>query len=395
LLELKLLGFNVHVQQGAADGFPGVVQGCTKLTRLQLECVVIDGPEDDAVLDGSLSSLVRLQHLEVIPRARAAPLEYHHAAGLSSITLPHLQHLSCLIVTKLNVENLMQLSCLTNLQMLDLTVADDTTVGPNSVPGLVFPASLKTLFLSSTAEAGLLSLFPTGLQELNVDCDVQGPAEGPGSFLFGMARLQHLTDLLLAISSPVWPLACPAYSALTASSNLVNLEMVDTYFPPGIWSHVFPAAHKLPHLTCLTLRSLVDDVNHGVFFPHPEWGAADLSSLVSSCPGLCSVESMYLQPGLHVSELHKLSALKYIDVHLASIDLLPVVEGIKGLAVATQLQSLCLDTDCAELVGAHLLPLTSLTALTNLSCTLESGSWRLSSEVESAQVNILLHTCLW
>jgi hypothetical protein len=58
LLELKLL--ECDIQLGAADGFPGVIEGCSKLTRLELECNILDAPER-AVMDG-LSSLVHLQH---------------------------------------------------------------------------------------------------------------------------------------------------------------------------------------------------------------------------------------------------------------------------------------------------------------------------------------------
>jgi hypothetical protein len=62
LLELKLWGC-MRVQLGpAADGSPGVIHGCTKLTRLDLaSSSVIDGSEG-AVVD-SLSCLVHLQHL--------------------------------------------------------------------------------------------------------------------------------------------------------------------------------------------------------------------------------------------------------------------------------------------------------------------------------------------
>jgi hypothetical protein len=66
LRELQL--FLCSVQLGpTADGEPGVVDDCTKLTRLELNCHMMDGP----VIDG-LSRLVHLQHLHVHPRPTMA-----------------------------------------------------------------------------------------------------------------------------------------------------------------------------------------------------------------------------------------------------------------------------------------------------------------------------------
>jgi hypothetical protein len=51
--------------------------------------------------------------------------------------------------------------------------------------------------LLSPIEAAVLSLLPTGLQDLTIEpgCDVVGPADGPDSVLSGMARLQSLKYL--------------------------------------------------------------------------------------------------------------------------------------------------------------------------------------------------------
>jgi hypothetical protein len=389
LLELKLSGYKMQVLLGPADGFSGVIQGCTKLTRLELKCGIIDAPDDNVMLDGSLSSLVHLQHLDVAPTP-ATPESLWPLSGLSRDVLPQLQHLTHLSVEELVIDNLFQIGALTKLQSLDLMVAYDTPIGPSSVPGLVFPASLKTLFLSTPVEAGILSLVPTGLLDLRVVSVVVGPAEGPGSFWSCMARLQHLTKLLLATKSVVWPPAGPAYSALTASSDLVELDMVDTYFPLGMRSYMFPATRKLPHLTSLKLRPLDDDLYDGIILTPPSWVAADISSLVSCCPSLCEVDSVSLQPGLYVSELHKLTALTYLCAIIDSDALAQVVECIKHLAIVTQLRALDVNCyECADVAGVHLLPLTSLTALTHFYCHLDGGDWSLFT----TKVNMLLHTC--
>jgi hypothetical protein len=249
LLDLEM--WTCSVQLGpTADGQPGVIQGCPKLTRLELDCNIIDAP-DGAVVD-SLSSLVHLQHLRVVPSHRT-----HSFGGFSSSTLPHLTHLTRLGVRCLSYESLAQLGGLTNLQQLHLfaaahgTIGPTTVIGPGSSPGLTFPASLTRFETDSRVEAETLSLLPAGLKYLHLfDCVVEGPATGPGSMWSYLDRLQQLTRLELYLHS--WPPASPAYSALTASSGLVSLSASHAILPARIWPHVFPPARKLLHLTQLS-----------------------------------------------------------------------------------------------------------------------------------------------
>jgi hypothetical protein len=144
LRELQLLQCSVQLAP-TADGSPGVIQGCTKLTRLELQCHMLDVVEGRAY-DGSLSSLVHLQHLHVGSNS---------FLGLSVTTLPRLQHLTYLYVNRLSIDNLLQLSGLTSLQKLSLNADDEITIGPSSVPGLAFPASLSRLGLWSPVEPGI------------------------------------------------------------------------------------------------------------------------------------------------------------------------------------------------------------------------------------------------
>ena len=213
----------------AADGHAGVIKGCSKLTHLELCSLLLDALAG-AVVD-SVSSLTDLQHLSILPdanvpaEARCWDQKRYALGGLSVATLPRSQHLTCLNVDSLSSENLLQLGALTNLKALRMWAAVDN-VGPKSIPGLIFPASLNTLVLMSSVEASILSVVPAGLQYLWMECDVEGPAEGPGSLLPCIARLQHLTQLQLHISNgAIWPPAGPAYSALTASS-LLSFEFV-------------------------------------------------------------------------------------------------------------------------------------------------------------------------
>jgi hypothetical protein len=205
----------------------------------------------------------------------------------------------------LDVGNLLHLSALTSLQVLHLDVAGANmlAVGPSSVPGLVFPTFVKALHMSYPLEAALQSLLPTGLQELQIDCDVRGPLEGPGSFLSCMARLQQLTSFVMGSDGAamdgdvIWPLPCPAYSAFTTSSSLVRLQLHNP--PGGIWQDVLPATRTLPHLTSFSITPCDD----GFTDHRPFWNPGDFVSLISCCPILCSIDSIPVQHGAHVSRL--------------------------------------------------------------------------------------------
>jgi hypothetical protein len=169
--------------------------------------------------------------------------------GLSSATLPCLQQLTHLGVSNLSADNLPQLSALTCLKALDFGVSGGAVVRPGN--SLVFPASLVVLDVNSPVEAGVLSLLPTGLEGLQLDCVVQGPIDGSDVLLSGVGGLQHSTRLDLTCSEElVWRAAGPAYSALTGSSSLAVLALAGG-LPEGSLSHVFPAERRLPHLiTC-------------------------------------------------------------------------------------------------------------------------------------------------
>jgi hypothetical protein len=276
-------------------------------------------------------------------------------------------------VIHLSIENVAQLVGLTSLQELHLSArqegipSEEPAVGLSSIPGLVLPASLTKLVLSSPVEAGILSAAPAGLQDLQVGCTVEGPPAGPGSFLSCMARLQSLTRLSIEPVSLAWPPPGPAYSALTASSSLVELDLSDIELPTGVWSYVFPASCKLLHLTSLLFGAWHDNIDDAIV-SLPRWSAADFVSLVSCCPSLRCAENLFLQPGLHVSELHKLTALTRVGLYYSSDSEDSCSEFIKGLAVISQLHSLDMETQRPQFFQvpmASLLPLTSLTTLTH------------------------------
>jgi hypothetical protein len=362
LLDLKIFFCNV-LSAATIDGQPRLNVDCTKLTHLQMLYDMRGAPE--GVVVDSLSSLVHLRHLEFMPA-----LMRHQFGGLSVVTLSQLQQLTFLKFHSLSVENLLQLGGLSSLQVLHLSAAGDVAVGPSSVPGLVFPASLKALTLSSPVQAGILSVVPTGLRTLRVGRDVEGPAEGPDSFLSCMARLQHLTLLSVQAHGGLdCPPAGPAYSALTASSNLVHLHLFGTDWPEGIWPHVFPSQRRLHHLAELHLHEYI---NFDGPAPPLPWDARDLISLVNCCPSLHSLPPLPLQHGVHVSELHKLTGVTWLRIKFAEGNLPAVDQSLKGLASLTHLHCLDVHLDGHVLEVSSLLPLTVLTNLEELTLSCEA-----------------------
>lgn len=176
----------------------GVMQNCSKLTRLDLECNFSDTQKATPVLD-CLSSLVDLQHLVLSPTQR-------DSTALAGSTLPPFPELTTLTASCMDVgffDNLAHSSSL--LQLSVLPSPGEVTVGPREMP-LDLPASLTKLSLHCQIEVGLLSLVPETLRELNIDGGVKGHAE---PFLSGIARLQHLSALLLeSLDGLAWSWSC-------------------------------------------------------------------------------------------------------------------------------------------------------------------------------------------
>jgi hypothetical protein len=370
-------------------GLQGVIPGCTKLTRLKFLGTIKDAADADAAVElNILSLLVHLQHLELMP---LIPTE---GCTLSVPTLPRLEHLTHLNVHTLSAENLTQLGALTKLQELELS-ANITPVGPSTVPGLAFPASLTKLVLGSgtAVEAAVLSLVPTELQHLAIECEVEGPAEGPGSFLSGMARLQCLTYLDLSSSNPIsdLPPAGPAYAALTASSKLVELKLLAGLLPDEAWRYMFHKAGMLPHLTSL----IKCDENFGgsQVVPSP-WGISDLWGVVEACPNLCELPHVYMQHGDHVEWLQRLTRVTSVTLGYGGSYPEDVEESVQGLAAVTQLQELTVYLHTADLTVGALLPLTSLTALTELNVFCYEADSDLDASDEESDANLVFEVCL-
>lgn len=139
-----------------------------------------------------------------------------------------------------------------------------------------------------------------------------------------------------------------------------------------IWRHVFCLNRKLPHLATLNRSNHVhgDELSMG-----SAWDEVGLFSLGYRCTNLCTISAISVQHGTHVSELQRLTSLTKMHVIIGPVGIWNCVkESISGLAALTQLKKLtgCLY-GCAVSVG-ELLPLTKLTALTELEIVCRPGS---------------------
>ena len=77
------LGWGCSVQLGPNADDPGVLQGCTKLTKLEVQACVRDMSAQGAVVD-SLPNLVNLQHLRWAPRDRRCAFQVPRCLACSN-----------------------------------------------------------------------------------------------------------------------------------------------------------------------------------------------------------------------------------------------------------------------------------------------------------------------
>lgn len=139
-------------------------------------------------------------------------------------------------------------------------------------------------------------------------------AAGTQQLLSDLQHLQQLTHLDLESTLPPWdyrdqPYASPeAYTALTASSRLQQLDISNNRLPAGVWEHIFPSDRQLPHLRTLDIswvRHPADVLPWSTEAPLP--GAL----LASCCPGLQTLRVKGLEyPTEGLAPLQLLSSLR-------------------------------------------------------------------------------------
>lgn len=189
-----------------------------------------------------------------------------------------------------------------------------------------------------------------------MDCTIAGDSAGVTEFMSHLGELKQLTYLNL-MSSLRFVALVASYSALTASSNLQQMDLQTCVLPEGVWQHMFPTGRRLPHLQWLIIEYV--RTPSGVASTTPDGG-----SLVSCCPVLqiLQMDGLKHSAGL-LSSLTGLSSLTHLGLRPVGDDILP--EGLDVVCRLTQLQSLHVsDFHDPE---AGLLQLAKLRQLTQLS----------------------------
>jgi hypothetical protein len=242
---------------GAAAAAAGVLQGATGLTRLVLRNVVPHQCSGGAVA-AATAQLTGLRHLCV--QLAPDPLPWVLPCSFVSVLvhLTHLelatrathsdtwlQHLNCLVelqtlaleCPKAEQFAVAGLSALQRLRRLSMTCGPDgsgNTVAPPQLSALreLTALTLERMTLDAECLASMVQLRELALEL----CSVEDEAR----FLDALSRLQQLRVLEL-VDVPLFhdeygAQACPlpAYAALTASSHLTRLKVLDSALPEGV-----------------------------------------------------------------------------------------------------------------------------------------------------------------
>jgi hypothetical protein len=271
-------------------------------------------------LPGVLAQLPRLSVLQLptIYITDAALQQMGHLQGLRQLTLPpnvdatvwDLQHLPSSI-TQLSLDDwvpwevdepsgptvkLLQLpQQLLGLLSLDITRSE------------VLPAAL-----GSATQLRRLHLYDCSLLPRELGCKA---TEGTVALLDVLSKLKSLQDLKLQlVGLDVDNIPAQRFSALTASSQLTRLAVVEKYDAPiaqAAAQHMFPAGGQALQLRELIINKQYSSMPDGLppgFLPDGCClDSAGLAAIVSACPGLQHLDiADAVQPSADVSALLQL-----------------------------------------------------------------------------------------
>jgi len=406
LQELPVMPSLQHLElQHLAVG-RGVLQAVAAYTQLTQLCICgcrMAGMVDKVDITASdLGGLPHLQHLQLI----GCTLHPEFGAVLS--VLVKLTHLTLGWQTSgwgVSSPVLQHITCATNLRELWLPVAIKGPAASSTFPSL---ASLQQLsFLQFKACVAVCPGLPSGLQRLAVcvhdldlalltgvaqlkhlelqvcdDCFGSSAATGRASdaLLVKLADQTHLT--FLKLTAPISAGSAAAYAALTASSQLQHLELVNSHNDYGaswrdILPHLFASVDcSLPQLQLLALRRpggrRFNRAEAKYCIALPTLGQAVLARAVSCCTSLQHLDitealsrEVQLCSLLHVPNLTALLVSGITDR-----DAVQVVAQLKHLQ---QLEVGSGDRD-GRITAAGLQHLTALQHLTLLKLTGDGNS---------------------
>lgn len=255
----KLQQLQLHVcavQLGPSNSPPGILQGCTALTELELLNCAIIGPEASLL---ALAALPQLQNLRLstltytkgLPTSAAA----HNLAMPSTLLLqvPRLTHLQLGVASGRCLQGCLQhLSSLTGLQQLNLKSIKAAVCSPSTMPAFSALTALTSIRLTGCALDPAVLHDSTQIQALRLQgVTIVGPEGGTlvaPRLLSCIARMPRLKHLVLDLEAAARIFELNAYTALTASSKLQQLRLVNNNLPCGVWQAMFPAQQAWPNL---------------------------------------------------------------------------------------------------------------------------------------------------
>jgi len=299
LSSLQHLGLGAVRVTGAFLEFPSsLLTQLVQLTYLQL----VERHEGLTAALQHLSTVSGLQHLELLGWAAAPGIEYQPSTPAALTGLQHLKHQTALRLHRvpwaIDLHSMPAVTSLPALRVLQLQ--DITSVDPAVLAGV------------------------SQLQELELMCVRPWDAEGSAALLAAMGHQQQLTRLELRANTSWCPPSAEAFSALTVSSRLQHLQLVNFGIPACAWQQMFPPGRCLRELCRL-----------GVVFVNQQetqqLSPADLQAMVSCCPALVD---LHLGPQLAVSTaapLQQLTGLTHLSMCAPFQDSAPSIAQLTGL----------------------------------------------------------------
>jgi len=335
---LTLRNCNLMLSSTAA-GHAGIVDGVRSLTRLSLEfCRVLDDDGAETCLM-ALAKLPDLQHLVL----GALTNGQQQRLSLPRDLLPQLTKLTYLEARSnvvLSAEALQHLSCLQLLHTVSLDLGRTSHASTAALSALQDCKQLQDLELKRMGAHLALSTAPVlqhhagQLTALKLTCcsmdtailscmsvlqqldlvRVQLLPSDTAVLLQVLPTLLRLQQLQLSHLSTTWLPASAAYSALTASPALQELELCSCSIPAAAWQFIFPPqigpqATRLTKLKKLFLgqqwvsraAAMREVADHA---PGSALCAADVERFVRCCPGLQQLQLWcQLQPGVVLTAL--------------------------------------------------------------------------------------------
>jgi len=333
------------------DGVFQAVATCTQLTQLSINECRLAGKADITASD--LGGLHHLQRLQL------TGCTLHPEFGAVLSVLVKLTHLTlgcdryCQEMSLGPVFD--HITCATDLRELRLPSIVTWQPTPSSFWSLAGLQQLSSLQVDAVVPVN--SGIPSSLQHLDICVGEVDPAllasdlqlkhlelrfadrcssssaaaQASEALLVKLADQKHLT--FLKLEAPIIACSAAAYAALTVSSQLQHLELVNSdYGQPwrDILPHVFPVSHSLPELRYVALlqprgQSAMAhaSADEGV---RPASDLELLAGIVSCCPSLQHLdiaEAMFrqgpLHPLLHVPHLTALRVSSISDRDAARV----------------------------------------------------------------------------